>query len=305
MNPSAALLLFCVLANQDILSIVRVQEQQMLDHRFLGAQDIAVSSDGSVFISDKLDYRLLKIDGAGRVIAETGKRGAGPGEFRAPGPVAASTEAVAVADFASHRIQVFSSDLVYRNSFSVPGSVLDLQFDSQGYLWVALFQNASRDNLLKLTPEGNLEGSIALRSATSDLFDNMFRFDVDPHGTIAVVYRFRNKVEMWRTDGSFVQSLEISGFPSRSSKKRVGNELIVPEDDLFSAVTLDNEGTIIVLAGEYTFSPRREVFGVSKSGVPTFLAVLPRKSSLIEKGPDNRLYSIENDRTTVTVYRLK
>lgn len=293
-----------VLIIQDTVQVARVQKERTLKYTFLGAQDLAMCPDGSFIVSDKLDYRLLKFDRGGRLVAQTGRRGDGPGEFRGPGPLAVREKAVAVADFASHRIHLFTSDLAYVRSFSAPGAVLDLAFDTHGSLWAAILQNASRDNLVKLTSEGRVEASISLRHATSDFFDNMFLFDIDAQSTIVVLYRFVNRVEMWKTDGSFVRSFEISGFPAKAPRKRLKENLTVPEDDIFSALCLDNAETFTVLTGEYTVSPRREVFEISKTGIPVRLAVLPAKSNQVIHGPGNRVLSIENDRTTLTLYRL-
>lgn len=293
------------LAIQDAVSVALVQKERTLNYAFLGAQDLAICPDGSLLVSDKLDYRVLKFDRRGKLVAQIGRRGSGPGEFKGPGPIAANGDKIAVADFASHRIHLFANDLTFQTSFSVPGAILDLCFDAHGSLWVAILQNGPRDNLLKLTPTGMIETSISLRHATSDYLDNAFMFDIDAQNTIVVIYQFVNKVELWKTDGSFVRSFEISGFPASAKRKRLKDNLIVPEDNMFSGLSLDNTDTFAVLAGEYTFSPRREVFEVNKAGVPVRLAVLPTESSRIIHGPGNRLFSIENDRTSVTVYRLK
>jgi len=300
--------------HQGQINIIQLNPRQTLgttsESRFLNAQDLTICSDGSVVVSDKLDYKLVRFDARGRKTGKTGKRGNNPGEFHGPAAVASHGDIIAVADFASHRIHLYSTHLEYRKTIVVPGAILDLRFDSRGELWVGLLQDRPIDNLIRISLDGKIQQTIKFNSATSDPFDNMFMFTISPSNRIVVLFSFRNKIEIWGIDGTFIDSFEVAGFPGKPGKKRISSEmfsegLLVPEDNLFAGIAVDKHEAIYVLAGEYSHSPRQDVFGVDRAGNLVSLAVLPEPSSLIEIGPDNRLYSIERNRTRVTVYRME
>ena len=303
---------FCVLFAVDLHGQISVVTPKLLttigkttESRFLGAQALGFCPDGSLVVSDKLAYKVMKFDRKGRRIAETGKRGTGAGEFRGPAWISAYGDVIAVADFATPRVHLFSAGLQYQKTIVVPGAILDIQFDSRGDLWAALLQPQSKDNLVRVSIDGTIRQTIGLEAVSQNVLENAFYFSFTPNNEIVIAYYFRNIIELWSHDGSFIKSLQVSGFPSTVRSKRISDQLSVPEDNVFYGVVVDKQGMIFVLAGEYSHSPRRDVFGVDRAGNLISLAVLPEPSSLIEIGPDNRLYSIERNRTQVSVYRME
>jgi len=74
--------------------------------------DIAVDSDGSVYVSDGYgNNRIVKFSATGKYLFEWGKKGDGPGEFNIPHCISVDPKGnVFVADRENNRIQVFSSD---------------------------------------------------------------------------------------------------------------------------------------------------------------------------------------------------
>lgn len=302
---------FCVLFTVDLYGQITVVTPKLLsiigtttESRFLGAQALGFCPDGSLVVSDKLAYKVMKFDRKGRRIAETGKRGTGAGEFRGPASISAYGNVIAVADFASPRIHLFSAGLQYQKTIVMPGAILEIQFDSRGDLWAALLQPQSKDNLVRVSIDGTIRQNIGLEAVSQDMLENAFYFSFTPDDEIVIAYYFRNTIELWSRDGSFIKSFQVSGFPATVRKKRISDQLSVPEDNVIYGVTIDKQGTIFVLAGEYSHSPRRDVFGVDRTGNLISLAVLPEPSSLIEIGSDDRLYSIERNRTRISVYRL-
>lgn len=81
------------------------------DNWILNAQAVARLQDGALLISDKLSYCVKMFNDKGRKLKDFGKRGKDAGEFRGPGPISACKGLIAVADFASPRVQVFSETL--------------------------------------------------------------------------------------------------------------------------------------------------------------------------------------------------
>ena len=125
-----------------VLLHFRVNEKFVIGNRpeywILSAQGVVHTSNNAILVSDKLDYKLKKFDMNGKIIVEVGKRGRGPGEFRGPGPLDSYKDVIAVADFASPRVQIFSSSLEYKSGFHAPGPVFDLCSDQEGNLWLGV-----------------------------------------------------------------------------------------------------------------------------------------------------------------------
>jgi peptidylamidoglycolate lyase len=74
--------------------------------------DVAVSSDGSFYVSDGYgNSRVVKFSAEGKFLFQWGKKGAASGEFDLPHGIALDTEGlVYVADRQNDRIQVFTPD---------------------------------------------------------------------------------------------------------------------------------------------------------------------------------------------------
>ncbi len=74
-----------------------------------GVFDVAVSSDGHVFLSEPQFARVVEFDAGGTFSRVVGGRGNGPGEFTAPGGLWWKGDSLAVSDF-QRGIHLFSPD---------------------------------------------------------------------------------------------------------------------------------------------------------------------------------------------------
>ncbi|MFN8443189.1 MAG: TIGR03663 family protein [Caldilineaceae bacterium] len=88
-----------------------------------GPRGIQVSNDGSVFVADTGDKRILKYDANGGLISQIGGGGVVPGKFDEPTSLAIDPTdgSVFVADAWNRRIQKFGADLQFQAEWPVPG----------------------------------------------------------------------------------------------------------------------------------------------------------------------------------------
>lgn len=77
---------------------------------------LALGPDGRVWMSDRVNHRLLVVDPASGESRTLGREGEGPGEFRWPEAIAASDTAVFAFDFSNRRIQRLRPDGSYAGS---------------------------------------------------------------------------------------------------------------------------------------------------------------------------------------------
>lgn len=79
---------------------------------------VAVHSDGTLFVSDELGNRILKLDTKGKLLKSWGSQGLGAGQlYRPRGLMLTDTENLVIIDYGNHRCQVFSEDGKYLNVF--------------------------------------------------------------------------------------------------------------------------------------------------------------------------------------------
>lgn len=79
---------------------------------------VAVRSDGTLFVSDELGNRILKLDAKGKLLKSWGSEGLGAGQlYRPRGLMLTDSGNLVIIDYGNHRCQVFSEDGKYLNVF--------------------------------------------------------------------------------------------------------------------------------------------------------------------------------------------
>lgn len=275
----------------------------------LCAQGLATLGDGRIVVADRLDYRLKIFDSAGRLVARVGGRGKQDGAFRGPGPVDCSAYAVAVADFASGRVQLFSRSFHHLRTLDVPGSVADLCFDARGTLWVSIIRRDNRGELLRYLPDGATSTTVPLRNVSGNPFHDVCTLASTPGGTVLAAYMTRNIVEVYEASGQFLREFTIGGLPAASPVEQVETDrgaggIEVPIGVVSWNLTVDGSGRIYVLAGECSQNPGREVFVLDPDGRVLGNMTLPERAVRIRADRNGFLWAVSSRRGTVVQYRV-
>jgi hypothetical protein len=282
------------------------------DHIY-GAFGLSCLPDRSLLVTDKLDYKIKKIAIEGTLIKEIGKKGKGFGEFSGPSAISVGSQCIAVADFQSPRVQLFSLDLEFMKEFYVPGPIINLAYDGNGELWIGILTYTKSESLLKVDENGSVVKRIQLKNITKDPFDNLFNFTILKKGTIAVVFACQNIIEKWNTDGQFYGQNKIPGFPARSTRVQLnrgkdsfnnGSDHMIPNGSLFFKITSDTSNNIYILGEDYSIIPQRDIFILDQNGDLTGMMELPKESAWIYIDPYNNFWSIESHRTQIYKYRI-
>ncbi len=273
--------------------------------RLLAVQGVAVLPDGAVLVADRLDYRVKKFAVSGKQAAAVGGRGRGPGQFQGPGPLDACADRIAVADFASDRIQLLGNDLTPSVSFHAPGAVSDLCFDGRGNLWVMALTADGKPGLVLYDGGGRQRKAVRLRNAVGDPFLHAGFVIWVGKGMLAVSYYVQNKVELWDTTGKFIREFPVPGVPARArpvigSRSRVA----VPDGCLFRSATADGGGLIYLLAGDYSDRPGQEVMVMDTKGAVRGRLLLAERCVLIRADGRGSLYAVPRMRDSIVRYRL-
>uniref|UniRef100_A0A1X7VAH1 RING-type domain-containing protein n=1 Tax=Amphimedon queenslandica TaxID=400682 RepID=A0A1X7VAH1_AMPQE len=108
-------------------------------------RDIAIDSQGLVYVADRDNHRIQKFSAGGKFVGHFGTEGSGPGKLYIPIGMTIDTAAtglVYVSELGNNRISIFTTDGVFVSKFGSFGNNIDqfnnpygLSFDKDGFLY--------------------------------------------------------------------------------------------------------------------------------------------------------------------------
>ena len=155
------------------------------ENNFNRPQDVAFLEDGSIFVADSDNSRVVKLDAEGNYVTHWGTMGIERGQF--DGVHAVATDSIGriyVADANNDRIQVFNEttrSVWYHPNISPvaawPGFEFPSDIYASGYeVWIADNQETQ---LIKLDWNGNPQFAFDLGGEGQGLFQELHQFSVD------------------------------------------------------------------------------------------------------------------------------
>ena len=302
-------LLFPGHASGSELKRVHLSKAMDLAVPFLDVEGLTIREDGTVIVSDRLAYRLFVVEKDRQRITSTGHRGKRDGEFLGPGPVSACHHRIAVADFLSRRIQVFTDSLKHVRTLYAPGPIFDLHFDDSGKLWVASHGERITGTLYCFDSTGNIIRTIVPRHSCGDLFLDVFIFTMLPRGRLCLAYMAQKAVEVYDTAGVLLSQPSLLSLPGspESESIPVGNRgaLLVPKDVIFRAIGSDPQGRVHLLSGGYADRPHQDVYVLSESGNIADCYTLPEPAQGLWFDRSGHLFVSCKNKSTVKFYDYK
>jgi hypothetical protein len=183
-----------------------------------GASNVAVASDGTVYVADTGNHRVQVFDAGGGYIATLGGWGPGNYQFWDPHGVAVDhNDFLYVADSHNHRVQVYDSARQYLATLGVTGvsgsdnGYFDdpngVAVDADGYIYVV-----DRDNsrLQVFDSSRTYVRTLGVPGESGDDFDH---FDeprdvaVDQQGQVYVADWWNNRVQVFDGSGAYVTTI--------------------------------------------------------------------------------------------------
>jgi len=149
------------------------------DDRFKMPTDVAISSNGDIYISDGYgNSRIVQLSKDGRFIRAWGKRGTGPGEFNTPHSIALDKQGrVYVADRENFRIQVFDSEGKFLQQWSHVGSPWGLFITEDQSLFMT---DGYNNRVLKMNLDGQILGSLGEHGKLPGQFELCHHLSIGP-----------------------------------------------------------------------------------------------------------------------------
>jgi sugar lactone lactonase YvrE len=240
-------------------------------------RSLAFAGDGSVFVADSRNHRVVHIDSQGNVINTWGtfadgvSEPAGPGTFNEPWGIAVGPDgSVYVTDTWNHRIEKFTSAGKFITSWGVfgqgetPDSLYGprgLAIDPQGRIYLT---DTGNKRVLVFDSNGNFITQFGGAGLDPGQFDEPVGIAIDKNGTVYVVDTWNQRVQtfipsesdgilsflpekQWDVYGWFGQSLENKPYIAVNDQLHV----FVTDPDGFRVQEFDSEGTLIRTWGDY------------------------------------------------------
>ena len=117
-------------------------------------RNVAVASDGTIFVADSGNHRIAVFDGDGNLVNSFGSEGPEPGQFQEPWGLAVDDQFVYVADTWNNRVQVFDYNGELVNLFGQSGSP-GSPADGGGQFYGPRSIVLTADNRILVTDTGN------------------------------------------------------------------------------------------------------------------------------------------------------
>ena len=263
---------------------------------------VVSDSEGNIYVTDAMDYSLKKFGADGSLLAKTGRRGQGPGEFTAPRLLDSSEQFLFVTEQYQPVIKVFDKKLHYRFHIPLEGLAGDMKALGDDLVAVAVLSAKSVSHLEFYDREGKIVKKVAFSEKPSPLLLDMVSFEVDDQGNLYLAYNFADRIVKIDDSGKRVWSKNLLGIKQVKSEKISSH--VVPTEIVYKDVALDQSGNIYVLGGKFSANRSRDVYVLSPDGEFLSTLTLPDSSHCIYIDRENYLYSRANEGITLKKYRM-
>ncbi|MGJ7919339.1 NHL repeat-containing protein [Neobacillus sp. LXY-4] len=208
--------------------------------------DLAVTSDGNIFITDSDNHRIQAFDRNGKFITSFGGYGAGEQQFNYPvGIVADSENNLYIADLYNQRISVFGPDgkfkfYIYADN-AIPSAIA---IDQSGHLYII---DKSDNTVKKLTRQGKVLLSFGGLGNDDAKFQYPLGIAVDKNGKIFVSDTGNNRIQVFNDKGNLEQIIKVPIGPPSGITVDSNSDIFFTEPTNGQVQTVDNEKSPKVL----------------------------------------------------------
>ena len=251
--------------------------------------DAAVGRDGSLYVLDGVNHRVVAYDVEGRLQFQFGTRGGGLGQFAYPLGIATDPNGnIYVADSGNHRFQVFAADGKPLEAVSLPASISGMPPDptdvavdaTRKRLYIADNDNhvihvySLADHRFESTWGGPGQGERQFRYP--------FLIDTSIEGYLFVVESINTRVQVLNPDGKFVGF--IGGWGLKSGQVFRPKGVAVCRDRVYVTDSYLGNVQVFALSGRF-LGVLADTAGTPMSfTTPTGIAIDAKR---------NRLYVVE------------
>jgi len=274
--------------------------------QFNKPRNIAIAQDGSIYVADSANHRILHVSADGKLLhnwgsfADISKGSAPGGTFYEPWSVAVGTDgSVFVADTWNHRIQKFSSDGRFVKMWGYFGQAekpdgfwgpRGLAVDGKGNVYVT---DTGNKRVAVFTANGDFVTQFGETGLEPGQFDEPVGIAIDKAGMVYVADTWNSRIQVFIPDASgnsfsFFKAWEVSAWAGQSLDNKPfiavdeNSNLYVADPEGYRVLKFNRDGNFVMGWGDYS----TEVDGF---GLVSGLAVDPSGEVWVSDGGNNRL----------------
>jgi predicted membrane-bound mannosyltransferase/DNA-binding beta-propeller fold protein YncE len=258
-----------------------ILDSSSLDHPVVlnAPRSLAFAPDGSLYVADSRNHRILHLDTQGRVLDEWGSFADGvslpanPGTFNEPWGVAVGSDgSVYVADTWNHRIQKFNSSGKFITMWGVFGQgdtpesfygPRGVAVDAKGRVYVA---DTGNKRIVVFDSDGHFITQIGSAGMDAGQFDEPVGVTVDGDGRVYVADTWNQRVQtflpasdstsfipekQWDVYGWFGESLDNKPFIAVNKEKHV----FITDPEGFRVMEFSDQGVLLRVWGDFGDTP--------------------------------------------------
>jgi len=278
-------------------------------------RNLAVAADGTLYVADTGNHRIVQINTNGEVLNSWGsfadsatmEGGAPPGTFYEPWSVAIGTDgSVFVADTWNHRIQKFTPDGRFLTQWGVFGQAetsdafwgpRDIAIDSDGQVYIT---DTGNKRVVVFDENGNYITEFGGAGLLPGQFDEPVGIAVDEAGLVYVADTWNQRIQVFKYDPQsnlFVSLREwdIVGWYGQSLENKpylrvnAAEHVFVSDPEGYRILEFTSEGEFVRYWGDYGNDPSGFV-------LPNGLAIDPESGALwVADSGNNRLMHFNID----------
>lgn len=241
-----------------------------------GGRGIALAPDGSIYVADTGNSRIVRLDSSGKILASWGSRTPdgqsppAPGSFIEPWGVALDSEGnVYVADTWNHRIQKFGPNGEFQKEWGSLGQ------EGSDNLWGPRGIAIGPDGRVYVTDTGNKRvvvfdsnGMVIQefgRTAEIQL-DEPVGIALGPNGVVYVADTWNMQVVVFSQDGKLITKWPVQGWASDSLDNKpyiavdAQDRVYVTDPEQYRVIIFSASGAPLAAFGKY--GPEEDAFGL-------------------------------------------
>jgi hypothetical protein len=202
---------------------------------FSDLRSIQVDKEGNIFALDSKEGKIKEFDKYGKHLRTFGKKGPGPGEWRAPSRMTLTPDGkLAILDNGNNRIGFYSLQGECLSEISTARwQFLQLRIDSRSYIYadnLAFTDKGVSQKLLKFDPGLNLLATVAqnqsdMKLPRINLMTDRFVYDIIQGDHLAWAYTTRYEIQIINLEGKTIRKI-IKDYEPIAITERDKREII-------------------------------------------------------------------------------